>query len=447
MVLESLGGSLRGALKKIASASRIDKQVVDEAVREIQRALLQADVNVKLVMNLSNRIRDRALSEKPAPGMNPREHVINIVYQELINLVGKSSPVSLEKQTIMLVGLQGSGKTTTAAKLATFFQRKGLRSAVVCADTFRAGAFDQLKALCEKQGVFFYGEKGNPDAPAVARRGLEASRKYDVAIVDTAGRHALEEDLIQEMMEIDAVVTADHKLLVMDAAIGQQASEQAKAFNRAVGITGVIITKLDGTAKGGGAMSAVAETNSSVAFIGVGETPSDLERFEADRFISRLLGMGDIKTLIERAQETKVEDEVDVEALMRGKFTLKDMCKQMEAINKMGPLKQIMQMLPLGGLGVDLSDQEYQVTKDRLEKYRVIMSSMTEAELEDPKIITASRIKRISRGSGTPPEVVRELLKSHKAMQKALKGMRGMNKMGMKRMMKKFGPMMGGGGM
>ncbi|AET65700.1 signal recognition particle protein Srp54 [Methanothrix harundinacea] len=445
MVLDSLGGSLRGALKKIASASRIDKQVVDEAVREIQRALLQADVNVKLVMNLSNRIRDRALSEKPAPGMNPREHVINIVYQELINLVGKSSPVTLEKQTIMLVGLQGSGKTTTAAKLATFFQRKGLRSAVVCADTFRAGAFDQLKALCEKQGVFFYGEKGNPDAPAVARRGLEASRKYDIVIVDTAGRHALEKDLIQEMMDIDAVVAADHKLLVMDAALGQQASEQAKAFNKAVGITGVIITKLDGTAKGGGAMSAVAETNSSVAFIGVGETPNDLERFEADRFISRLLGMGDIKTLIERAQETKVEEEVDVEALMRGKFTLKDMCKQMEAINKMGPLKQIMQMLPLGGMGLDLSDQEYQVTKDRLEKYRVIMSSMTEAELEDPKIITASRIKRISRGSGTPPELVRELLKSHKAMQKALKGMRGMNKMGMKRMMKKFGPMMGGG--
>ena len=390
MVLDSLGGSLRGALKKIASASRIDKQVVDEAVREIQRALLQADVNVKLVMNLSNRIRDRALSEKPAPGMNPREHVINIVYQELLNLVGKSSPVTLEKQTIMLVGLQGSGKTTTAAKLATFFQRKGLRSAVVCADTFRAGAYDQLKALCEKQGVFFYGEKGNPDAPAVARKGLEASKKYDVAIVDTAGRHALEEDLIQEMMEIDAVVHADHKLLVMDAALGQQASEQAKAFDKAVGITGVIITKLDGTAKGGGALSAVAETNSSVAFIGVGETPSDLERFEADRFISRLLGMGDIKTLIERAQETKIEEEVDVEALMRGKFTLKDMCKQMEAINKMGPLKQIMQMLPLGGMGLDISDQEYQVTKDRLEKYRVIMSSMTEAELEDPKIITAS---------------------------------------------------------
>jgi len=202
MVLDNLGGSLRNALRRIASATKVDKPLVDEAVREIQRALLQADVNVKLVMTLSNRIKERALDEKPPAGMNPREHVINIVYQELINLVGKSSDIALKKQTIMLVGLQGSGKTTTAAKLATFFQRKGLRSAVICADTFRAGAYDQLKALCEKQGVFFYGERGNPDASAVARNGLEAAKKYDVRIVDTAGRHALESDLIQEMKDI-----------------------------------------------------------------------------------------------------------------------------------------------------------------------------------------------------------------------------------------------------
>lgn len=444
MVLDTLGGSLRSALRKIASATRIDKPLVDEAVKEIQRALLQADVNVKLVMTLSNRIRDRALDEKPPAGMNPREHVINIVYQELINLVGKSSDVKLERQTIMLVGLQGSGKTTTAAKLATYFQRKGLRTAVICADTFRAGAYDQLKALCEKQGIFFYGEKGNPDAPAVAKRGLEATKKYDVRIVDTAGRHALEADLIQEMEDIHAVVNADQKLLVMDAALGQQASEQARAFHDAVQITGVIITKLDGTAKGGGAMSAVAETKTSVAFIGVGETPSDLEKFEADRFISRLLGMGDIKTLIEKAQEIQADEEMDVESMMRGKFTLKDMYKQMEAMNKLGPLKQIMQMLPMGGMGLELSDKEYQATKERLDKYRVVMDSMTDVELEDPKLITAARIKRISRGSGTSPELVKELLKSHQAMQKAIKGMRGgMGKMNMKRLMKKMGPAAG----
>jgi signal recognition particle subunit SRP54 len=341
----------------------------------------------------------------------------------------------------MLVGLQGSGKTTTAAKLATFFQRKGLRTAVICADTFRAGAYNQLRALCEKQNIFFYGDLGNPDAAAVARAGLEATKKYDIRIVDTAGRHALEGDLIQEMKDIHAVVNAEQKFLVMDAALGQQASDQARAFNDAVQITGVIITKLDGTAKGGGALSAVAETKTAVAFIGVGETPADLEKFEADRFISRMLGMGDIKTLIERAQEAKTDQDVDVDSLMRGKFTLKDMYHQMEAMNKLGPLKQIMQMLPIGGLGLELSDKEYQMTKDRLDKYRVVMDSMTEAELEDPKIITASRIKRVSRGSGASPELVRELLKSHLAMQKAIKGMRGgAGKMNMKRMMKKFSP-------
>ena len=234
---------------------------------------------------------------------------------------------------------------------------------------------------------------------------------------------------------------ADHKLLVMDAAIGQQASEQARVFHDAINITGVIITKLDGTAKGGGALSAVAETKTSVAFIGVGETPADLEKFEADRFISRLLGMGDIKTLIERAQEIQTDEAVDMEALMKGRFTLKDMYQQMEAMNKLGPLKQIMQMLPLGGLGVELSDSDYQMTKDRLDKFRVIMDSMTQDELNDPKMITASRVKRISLGSGTSPENVKELLKAHQAMQKAIKGMRGgMGKMNMKRLMKKFGP-------
>ena len=441
MVLDTLGGSLRNALRKIASANKIDKALVDEAVREIQRALLQADVSVKLVMQLSNRIRERALKERPPAGMNPREHVINIVYQELINLIGKGADIPLNQQTIMLVGLQGSGKTTTAAKLATYFQRKGLRAAVICADTFRAGAYDQLKALCEKQGIFFYGDKNNQDATAVAKIGLEAAKKYDVKIVDTAGRHALETDLIQEMRDIHAVVAADCKLLVMDAAIGQQAADQAKAFNEAVGITSVIITKLDGTAKGGGALSAVSETKTSIAFIGVGETPNDLERFEADRFISRLLGMGDIKTLIERAQEVQAQEEVDVESIMRGKFTLKDMYKQMEAMNKIGPIKQIMQMLPIGGLGIELSDKEFQATKDRLDKYRVIMDSMTEDELVEPKIITANRIKRISMGSGTSPDLVRELLKSHQAMQKAIKGMKGsMGKVNMKRLMKKLGP-------
>lgn len=438
MVLDKLGESLQDAVKKLVGASRIDEKIVDEVVRDIQRALLQADVNVKHVMALSQKIKQRSLKEAPPSGMNPREHVIRIVYQELINILGKTANVKLAPQTIMMVGLQGSGKTTTTAKLARYFQRKGLKSAVVCADTFRAGAYDQLKTLCDRMGIFFYGEREVKDAVAITQRGLGAVEKYDVKIIDTAGRHALEKDLIKEMEEIHKIAKPDHKFLVLDAAMGQLASEQAKAFNASIGITGVVITKLDGTAKGGGALSAVSETDSAIAFIGVGETTDDLERFEADRFISRLLGMGDIKSLIEKAEETLKSEEFDMEAMLSGKFTLKDMYKQMEAVNKMGPLKQVMSMIPLGKLGMKVSDDMFAVTQEKMKKYKYIMDSMTDKELEDPKHISSPRITRIARGSGTKYEEVRELLKYHKMMQKTIKGMAG-GKFNIQKMMKKFG--------
>jgi signal recognition particle subunit SRP54 len=425
MVLDNLGTSLKGALQKLANAGKIDKEVIDEVVKDIQRALIQADVNVKLVMKLSNRIKERALTEAPPAGMDSREHVLRIVYTELVNIIGKATPIALESQTIMMVGLQGSGKTTTTAKLARFFSRKGLKPAVICADTYRPGAYDQLSQLCEKLGVMFYGERDNKDAVAIVRNGLKETAKYDVRIVDTAGRHALETDLIKEMKEIWALTNFTHRFLVLDAAIGQQASEQAKAFNDAVGITGVVITKLDGTAKGGGALSAVSDTNTSIAFIGVGETPEDLERFDPDGFISRLLGMGDLKALVEKANEVLSQKDVNVEKMMTGKFTLNDMYSQLEAINKMGPLKQIMSMLPLGGLGGNITDDMYRMTQDKLSSYRIIMDSMTEVEKDDPKLIGSSRITRIARGSGRAPEDVRELLKYHKMMQKAMKGMKG----------------------
>jgi signal recognition particle subunit SRP54 len=438
MVLDKLGGSLQDALKKLVGAGRIDEKTVDEVVRDIQRALLQADVNVKLVMTLSQKIKHRSLKEAPPTGMNPREHVIRIVYQELINILGKAANVRLIPQTIMMVGLQGSGKTTTTSKLARYFQRKGLKTAVICADTFRPGAYDQLKTLCERMGIFFYGEKDTKDAAAITQQGLKEIAKYDVKIIDTAGRHALEKDLIKEMEDIHAIAHPDQKLLVLDAAMGQLASEQARAFNASIGITGVVITKLDGTAKGGGALSAVSETDSSIAFIGVGETSDDLEKFEADRFISRLLGMGDIKSLIEKAEETLKTEDIDMEAMLSGKFTLKDMYKQMEAMNKLGPLKQVMQMLPMGKLGMNISEDMYGVTQEKMKKYRFMMDSMNEKEMEEPKRINSSRITRIARGSGTKYEEVRELLKYHKMMQKTLKGMKG-GKFNIQKMMKKFG--------
>lgn len=439
--MDKLGGSLQDALKKLAGAGRIDENIVNEAVKDIQRALLQADVNVKLVMELSKRIKARSMKEAVPPGMSPREHVINIVYKELINIMGRGTDVKLGQQKIMMVGLQGSGKTTTTAKLARFFQRKGLKPAVICADTFRPGAYEQLSTLCQRLNISFYGEKDNKDAVAIVKQGMQTLDKYEVLIIDTAGRHALEKDLIKEMEEIHSVSKPDHKFLVIDAAIGQQASEQAKVFNQSIGITGVIISKLDGTAKGGGALSAVSETGSSIAFIGTGESPEDFEKFEADRFISRLLGMGDIKTLIEKAQEAMEDDEFDVDSLMRGKFTLRDMYKQINAMNKMGPLKQIMQMLPSMPMlpkGADLSDEQFQVTKKTLDRFKIIMDSMTEKELEEPNVVGSGRIKRIARGSGTAQEDVRLLLKQHRMMQQAFKGLRG-GKFNIQKMMKRMG--------
>ncbi len=439
MVLDNLGTSLKDALKKVANAGKIDKEVIDEVVKDIQRAMIQADVNVRLVMKLSGQIKNRALTESPPPGMDSREHVLRIVYTELVNIIGKATTVTLEPQTIMMVGLQGAGKTTTTSKLARYFSRKGLKPAVICADTFRPGAYDQLSQLCAKLGVAFYGERDNKDAVAIVRNGLKEMSKYDVRIVDTAGRHALEKELIQEAKDIGAITQFDHRFLVLDAAIGQQASEQAKAFNDAVGITGVIITKLDGTAKGGGALSAVSDTNTSIAFIGVGETPEDLERFDPDGFISRLLGMGDLKALVEKANDVLSKQDVNVEKMMTGRFTLNDMYAQLEAINKMGPLKQIMSMLPLGGLGGNITDDMYKMTQDKLGGYKIIMDSMTEMEKEDPKLIGQSRIMRISRGAGRSPEDVRELLKYHKSMQKAMKGMKGgPGKANLKKLMKQM---------
>jgi signal recognition particle subunit SRP54 len=439
-MLDRLGTGLKDALKKLAGKSVIDKAAVDELVRDLQRALLQADVNVKLVMALSQSIKKRSLEEEPPKGMGVREHVLRIVYEELVQLMGKSADVQLGPQTILMAGLQGSGKTTTTAKLARYFQRKGLRAAVICADVFRPGAYQQLKTLCDRINVPCYGEPGESDAVPIVQNGLASLRNAEVLIIDTQGRHALEDDLIDEIIAINELVRATHRWLVIDAALGQQARDQARRFHEAIGIDGVIITKMDGTAKGGGALSAVSETEGGIVFIGSGETIDDLERFDPDSFISRLLGMGDLKMLVERAEEVISPEDMDVNAMMKGKFTLRDMYKQMAAIKKMGPLKQVMGMLPLGGM--EIPQDAYDVTGIKMERYRIIMDSMTPDELDNPSIISGSRIHRISLGAGATPEEVRELLKYYKTMQRTFKAFRGGGgKFNMQRLMKKFGGM------
>ncbi|MFB6305300.1 MAG: signal recognition particle protein Srp54 [Haloferacaceae archaeon] len=453
MVLDDLGSSLRGTLDTLRGKSRIDEEDVQEVVKEIQRSLLSADVDVDLVMELSDSIEERALEEEPPGGTSAREHVLRIVYEELVDLVGESTEIPLEPQTILLAGLQGSGKTTTAAKMAWWFSKKGLRPAVVQTDTFRPGAYDQAEEMARRAEVDFYGDPDADDPVQIARDGLEATADADVHIVDTAGRHALEEDLIDEIEDIEAAVDPDRSLLVLDAAIGQGAKEQAQQFDESIGIDGVVITKLDGTAKGGGALTAVDETGSSIAFLGTGETVQDVERFEPSGFVSRLLGMGDLKQLSERVeramQETGEEEEDwDPEDIMKGSFTLRDMRKQMEAMDRMGPLDQVMDMIPGlgGGIKDQLPDDAMDVTQERMRRFEVVMDSMTDEELENPRTVGQSRVERIARGSGVDEETVQELLEQHRMMERTLKQFQGMGEGDMQRMMKKLGGGEGGAG-
>ncbi|KYK32087.1 MAG: signal recognition particle [Thermoplasmatales archaeon SG8-52-3] len=433
MVLDDLGDSLRGTLKKIANAVHVDSKLIKEVVRDIQRALLQADVNVKLVLDLTKKIEKRALEEKPPAGMSNREHVIRIVYDELVNILGDSRELPIKKQIIMMVGLYGQGKTTTCGKLATFFKKKGLRPVLIAGDVHRPAAYEQLKQISEQVKVPFYGDKSEKDAVKVVKEGLNKFKRVsDVIIVDTSGRHKLENNLISEMKDIFKATKPDEKLLVIDAATGQQAGPQAKAFNDAVKITGIVLTKLDGTAKGGGALSAAAEVGAPIVFIGTGEHSTDFEKFEPAGFISRLLGMGDIKSLLEKAEESlKGKDaEKTARRIMSGKFTLHDMYDQMDMLSGMGSLRKVAEMLPGGFPGrAKVKKEDMDNTENKLQKFRVIMDSMTDEEMNDPTIVRASRIKRIARGSGVENRDVKELIKYYNMTKRMMKGFSGNRKM------------------
>jgi signal recognition particle subunit SRP54 len=454
MVLDDLGSSLRSTLNDLRGKTRIDEEDVDGVVKEIQRSLIQADVDIALVQDLSDSIKSRALEEEPPAGTSARDWVLRIVYEELVELLGESTEIPLEEQTILLAGLYGSGKTTTAAKMAWWFSKKGLRPAVIQTDTDRPGAYDQAKQMAENAEVEFYGDPDENDPVTIATEGLEATQDADVRIVDTAGRDGLNDELIEQIERIEAAVNPDRNLLILDAAMGQSAKDQAQEFEEAIGIDGVGITKLDGTAKGGGALAAVNETDSTIAFLGTGETVKDIERFEPSSFVSRLLGMGDIEQLAERVEramtEAQEEDEDwDPEDMLEGNFTLRDMKKQMDAMNRMGPLDQVMDMIPGMGGGVmdQLPDDAMDVTEERMRDFEVIMDSMTDEELENPRIIGASRTKRIARGSGKPEDRIRELLQQHKMMDQTLGQFQNMGDGDMERMMQQMQQQGGMGGM
>ena len=435
MVLDSLGSALRATLRKIAGASHISPELIKELVRDIQRALLQADVNVKLALDLSKRIESRALEEKAPGGMTAREHVVRIVHSEMVGALGTPRDLKPSAQKIMLVGLYGQGKTTTAGKLAKWFQLKGLSVGMAGVDVHRPAAFEQLSQLAAQLNVPVAG--GGSDALAAAKAGLAELGELEVQIFDTAGRHALDTDLIDEMKAVAKIIQPDEILLVLDATVGQQAGPQAAAFHEAVGVTGVILTKLDGSAKGGGALSAVAETQAPVMFVGTGEMLDALERLEPDRFISRLLGMGDLQSLLERAEEVMDADKAEETAkrLLSGKFSLVEMREQMEALAQMGPLGKVMEMIP--GMAGMMKGNQADVTQKKLERFKVLMNSMTQQEMENPKLIKRSRLQRIAAGAGADVQEVRELLayynKSRKMMS-SLGGNRRMQKQLMRQM-------------
>jgi len=423
-MLDKLGEGLRSALKKLAGAGSIDKAAVDELAKDVQRALLSGDVDVKLAQELADRVRKRSLDEKHKPGQTAREHVVRVVYEELVRLVGRGGEIPLRPAKILLCGLFGSGKTTTAGKLARFYQKRGLKPALVACDVVRPAAYEQLKQLSEQVHAPFYGEKGEKDSAKVLRNALQ-KLKADVIIIDSSGRDALDSGMVNELKTLNEIAKPDERILVIPADLGQAARVQADAFQKAVHITGVIITKLDGTAKGGGALTAAAVTGAPVKWIGTGEKSDAFETFDPDRFVSRLIGWGDIQALVEKAKEAIEPEKAEqmMGRMLEAKFTLDDFYEQIKAMQKMGPLGDVLGMMP-GGMkipkNVDVGKQE-----GKMKRWKYAIESMTPAERSDPSIITPSRILRVSKGSGVPESDIHELLKGYEQTKKLMKQLGG----------------------
>ncbi|MEM2916228.1 MAG: signal recognition particle protein Srp19, partial [Candidatus Woesearchaeota archaeon] len=363
-------------------------------------------------------------------GLTKKEQLINIVYEELVKFLGgEKNEVQLadkKPNKIMLVGLFGSGKTTQAGKLAKYFTKRGKKVALVGLDVHRPAAMDQLEQVARIAHVPAFIKRNEKDPLKIYKEFEKQYPEYDLLIIDTAGRDALSQDLIDELKKVHSLVKPDESLLVISADIGQAAQSQAKAFHEAGAITGVIITKMDGTAKGGGALTACSVTGAPVKFIGVGEKIDDLEQFNPQGFVSRLLGMGDIEALLEKAKEAITQEEAkDIQQkLLKGEFNLIDLYQQMEAMQKMGPLGKIMEMIP--GMGqLKLPKEALQVQEEKLKKWKHAMNSMTKAELEDPEILDAKRIERISKGSGISTSDIRDLLKQYRQSKKLIKMLKG----------------------
>jgi signal recognition particle subunit SRP54 len=401
-----LGRSLRQALAKFTGAPIADEKAVKALCRELQRVLISSDVNVKLVFDLTKRIENRALDSKLAKGLSIREHVVKVVYEELASIMGSAYEPKISPHKILLLGLYGSGKTTTAGKLSHFYKSRGLSVGVVACDVDRPAAYEQLEQVAKMSGTSFYGMKGEKDVCVILE---DAKRKWkeDIIIVDSSGRSAFEEALLEQLKTINAAFQPDEKFLVLSADIGQVAGKQSAQFHGAVGLSGVIITKMDGSGKGGGALSAVASSQAKVAFIGTGEKMDALEPFDAQKFVGRLLGFPDLAALMEKVKKIAEEEHLP-ESALEDKLTLKVFYEQLKAAKKLGPLSGVFSMMG----AADVPQDMVKTSEDKLKKYETIINSMTPKERDDAALLRKhhSRITRIAKGAGASEQDVRELL-------------------------------------
>ena len=429
-MFDSLGDRLQGIVKRLKGKGRLTEADVDEVLAEIRTALLEADVNVSVVRDVVARIREQSIGATVSEALDPSQQIIKIVNAELVGMLGgetlKITYSSVPPTVVLMAGLQGSGKTTSAAKLARWFKSQGRQPLLVGADLQRPAAVEQLRTLGSQIGVPVFSESGDP--VTTARRGLEEARRLgkDVLIVDTAGRLAIDEEMMQQVAEISSTVKPNYTFLVVDAMTGQDAVSVAKAFDERLSIDGVILSKLDGDARGGAALSVKYVIGKPIAFAATGEKIDAFEQFHPDRMAGRILGMGDMLTLIEQAEKVFEQDKAEEAAarMLEGQFTLEDFLDQLQQLKKMGPLSGIMGMLP--GMPKEMKDA--QIGDDQVKTTEAIIRSMTPEERRQPEIINGSRRTRIAKGSGTQVADVNRLIKQFTEMQKMMKRMGGLAK-------------------
>jgi len=452
MVLDKLSSALKKTTDKIANAVFLDKNLVDNIVKDLQRALIEADVNVALVMEITKKIKQEALDER-LKGIEKKEHIIKLLHDELIRILGKKKEVVLGKSNVFLfVGLYGAGKTTTIGKLAAYYSKRGHKVCTVGLDVHRPAAPEQLKQVSDNVKVECFIDKDEKNPLKIWKKYEKEIKKYNLVLVDSAGRDALDKELIAEIKSVAKTVKATETFLVMQADIGQTAKTQAQAFKESAGVTSVIITRMDSTAKGGGALTACAEVNSPVVFIGTGENPSDLETFDPESFLSRMLGMGDLNALMEKIHNVMSEKDIERQQkkLEEGKFTLRDLATQLDSMGDLGSMDKVMGMIPgFSKVKDKIGEGKLEEQQDKIKRWKHCISSMTEEEVENPELLEkqTSRIQRVAHGSGCSTSDVRMLLKQWRMLNEMMKNQSAMaeGKLDQKTMMKmarKFGKRM-----